>query len=340
MNSIRQIKAVFPEDLARKLETFIENAPYKYGWPSNRNLGYSHWNYTIAPGDALNGLEIAHNLPPLFKEAWDYIQEHYVGEQTLIRCYTNAHTFGVEGYPHTDSNREHDHTIVIYMNPEWRREWGGETMLYHGDDIAHAELPKFNKGLIFKGNQWHTARSVSRICPELRRTLMFKFAPKNIDLQRDKIQVLLTAIGADKIKHSGRNLMVHLLKTYDLLREAGADITTAAAGGLHSIFGTNIFTQQTLTVNHRDVVVKVIGEEATELVELFRDINRPLALETALAAGTTTVAMNDGTTRTLTQNQINKLCAIEAANLKDQDSLKKYPHLSRVLKGNNTNAKA
>jgi hypothetical protein len=332
MHSIRQIEQVFPDQLADAVESFVAGAPFKYGWPSNKNLGYSHWNYTIAPGSAFNGLEIAHMLPEPIRSAWNYIQEHYTGEQTLIRCYANAHTFGVEGYPHTDSIREHDKTIVVYMNREWRREWGGETMLYDGDRIEHAELPKFNKGLVFNGNQYHTARSVSRICPELRRTLMFKFAPRNIDTQRDKIQAFLTHVGADAIKHSGRTLSVHLINTYDILKKHGHPDYVCAAGGMHSIFGTNIFKSATVSTEHRDIVAKIIGKEALELVELFRDIKRPETLEQAVKNKVLTVETNDGKTITLTESQLNNLCAIEAANLSDQKGLKNWPNISNFLK--------
>ena len=329
MNSIRQIDNLFPKDLADKLEAYVANSPFKYGWPSNKNVGYAHWNYSIVKGGALNGLEVADQLPPLLAEAWEHLQKQYLGEQTLIRCYTNAHTFGIEGYPHTDSIREHDHTVVMYVNRNWRREWGGETVVYNGNDIVHAELPKFNKGLIFKGNQYHCAKAVSRICPELRMTLMFKFAPKNIDPQRDKIQKFLTHCGADEINHSGRKLNIHLLSTYDMLKAQGHGDTVCAAGGLHNIFGTNIFQPETVSADHRDIVAKIFSEEVVQLVELFRDIKRPSTLEQALKNNVLTVETNDGTTKELTQSQLNNLCAIEAANLSDQGSLKNWPLISK-----------
>ena len=332
MHSIRQIKQVFPEQLAEAVYSFVEGAPYKYGWPSNKNLGYSHWNYTITPGDAHNGLEIAHGLPPLIATAWSHIQEYFVGEQTLIRCYTNAHTFGVEGYPHTDSDREHDKTIVVYMNKGWKREWGGETVLYNGDDIEHAELPKFNKGLIFNGNQFHTARSVSRICPELRRTLMFKFAPKNIDPNRDKIQAFLEHVGTKQIKHSGRTLFVHLIGTYDTLKRYGHSDTVCIAGGLHSIFGTDAFKHQTVSFEHKDIVAKIAGPEATELIELFCKLKRPKTLAEALKNETRIVETIDGHTVELIESQLNSLCAIEAANLREQNELKNWPAFEKYLK--------
>jgi hypothetical protein len=217
------------------------------------------------------------------------------------------------------------------MNPEWRRDWGGETMLYDGYNIVHAELPKYNKGLVFPGAQMHQARSVTRICPAQRITLMFKHCPRGVDPIRDNIQRFVTALGAHKTKHSGRNLATHLLNTYDSLKANGYDQITCSAGALHSIFGTNAFKVQTLQLQDRAQVVNVIGEEATQLVELFHKIRRPGTLERALATKTKQVDSNDGSLITLNEIQLNRLCAIEAANLSDQKALKNYEHLRKLI---------
>ena len=333
MNGISQLTQVFPEDLLKTVSDYIDQVPWKYGWASNRSFEFTHWNHSFAKGNAENGLDISDNLPEPILRAWNHLKVNYLGDQTLLRCYTNSHTYGVEGYPHADSKRDVDYTIVIYMNREWRREWGGETTVYEDDTIVHAELPKYNKGLIFPGKKIHQARSVTRVCPAQRVTLMFKFAPRGCDVQRDNIQRALAAVDADNIKHSGRNLQTHLLNVYDILKAAGYSPVVCGAGGLHSIFGTNAFAKQTLSADHRDIVVKIIGESATRLVELFRDIKRPATLEAALKANTTTVTTNDGKSLTLTQDELNSLCAIEAANLSDQKCLKKYPLLKAKFKG-------
>lgn len=324
-----QISQVFPPELLRAVAATVESAPLKYGWASNKKVGYTHWNHDFAHRGADNGLDCSQELPETMRIAWEYLQQQYLGPQTLLRCYTNAHTYGIEGNPHTDSVRDCDYTIVIYMNKEWLREWGGETMVYKGNTIVHAELPHYNNALVFRGQDWHCARSLTRICPDLRRTLMFKFAAPNVDPVRDRVQTFLETVGADQIKHSGRNLRRHLLNTYDHLKYTlAADPTTAAAGAMHSIFGTNVFKTVTVPAQQRAAVAATIGEAATELVELFRDIERPQTLETALATNSTCVTLRDGSTRTITPDQLNSLCAIEVANLRDQNSLGRWPHLT------------
>jgi hypothetical protein len=332
VNSIQRIEQVLPPDLLKEVKSVIDTVPWKYGWASNKSIEYTHWNHSFAKAGALNTLDVSAELTGAIKLAWDHIQANIIGASALLRCYTNSHTYGVEGYPHTDSRRHVDKTLIVYMNPEWQRDWGGETTIYHGNQIAHAELPEYNHGLIFHGEDWHSARAVTRICPAQRITLMFKYAPLNTDPCRDNLQRFLTLVGAADIKHSGRSLWTHLLNVYDILKSHGYNQDVCLAGGLHSIFGTNVFKHATLTSQQRIMVVNTIGESATKIVELFSSIRRPNTLESALKTNTLEVELNSGATKTLTQIELNILCAIEAANLYDQKSLNKYPMIARFLR--------
>jgi hypothetical protein len=273
----------------------------------------------------VNGLDASTKLSGAVADCWNYIQKTYFPDTVLLRCYANGHTYGVEGYPHTDSNRPQDRTLVVYLNKQWQRGWGGETVIYNGQRIVHAELPSYNRALNFSGFNWHAARGVTRICNDLRITLMFKFAPANTDSVRDRIQQFLDSIGTNTKSHSGSTLFVHLLSTYDLLKLAGQDETTCLAGAIHSIFGTNVFTEKTLSleVEDRKRVIAEVGERAIELATIFSRINRPAILEEYLANGTST-GFDDATSRIL--------CAIEGANLQDQNALKSYPKLTEFWK--------
>lgn len=332
MTQVFQLQTVFPEDLLKRVKSTINSVPWRYGWASDRNIEFTHWNYDFASAGADNGLDRADRLKGAIAEAWQYLQDNYLGPQALLRCYTNSHTYGVEGYPHTDSKRSADHTIVIYMTPDWQLKWGGETMVYEGDKIIHAELPHYNNAIIFPGAALHCARAVTRICPAQRITLMFKFAAHGVDPLRDRIQQLLESVNADKIRHKNGKLINHLLRCYDLARANGHGDTVASVVGLHSIFGTNIFQHQTLKPEDRQRVVDTVGEEATALIELFRDVKRPSTLEFALARGSLNVELNDDRQLALTQNQLNTLCAVEAINLADQKSLKNYPKIKEFLR--------
>jgi hypothetical protein len=155
---------------------------------------------------------------------------------------------------------------------------------------------------------------------------MFKFSLEK-DILRNKIQEFLTYLGADNIKHNNSNLFSHLLRTYDLLKKHGCSDVVCSAGALHSIFGTNIFKTKTLDITQRELVERIIGFDATNLVELFSTLDRPHALELALLTNTLTLNTNDGTTKTVDQNTFDNLCIMEAMNLYEQSSLSKYPGL-------------
>lgn len=332
--TMKQIAQVFPDQILTPIDKLIRSVPWRYGWASNKSIEFTHWNHDFTSAPVYNTMDVSAELPPALAQAWSYLQAQYLGPAALLRCYTNSHTYGVEGYPHTDSRRSADHTLVVYMNRHWQRDWGGETIVYSGNTIVHAELPGYNKGLVFPGAETHQARSVTRICPAQRITLMFKFAPPEVDPVRDQIQTFVHAQGLHKITHSGRNLASHLLNTYDILSADGHDQATCSGGAMHSIFGTNVFRTNKFdhdNPDHLALVTDLVGAEAAELAVLFSTVDRPGTLEAALRNSVTTVTTRSGTQLELNQAQLNKLCAIEAANLSDQKSLKKWPCLAQLF---------
>jgi hypothetical protein len=216
------------------------------------------------------------------------------------------------------------------MNKEWKREWGGETIIYgEGSDIELAQLPAYNRAIMFDGFKWHCARGVTRICPALRLTVVFKLAPICCDDLRDRIQRYLISLGVFDKKHtSNGSLGCHLLGVYDLLHLTSADLDICAAGALHSIFGTNHFQDVTVDKIRRSEVVKVVGENAVQIIELFSSIKRPTTLETALSCGMpadidnsnikAVLDLNGGGVVSVNADIFKALILIEAANLIDQ----------------------
>ena len=146
---------------------------------------HGHWVLNFVSGEN----STSDNIKDIFsfikyddiKNVWTYIQKKYnLEDKILLRCYSNAYTYGTEGYPHTDSQRKDEWTIVLFMNDEWSINWAGELVFFSNDEIIKAVLPKKNTAVIFPSHMIHVARSVSRICYQVRRTLMFKFKNKNI----------------------------------------------------------------------------------------------------------------------------------------------------------------
>jgi hypothetical protein len=330
-----QIKDNFlPQEIIDKIYNTLDAGGWKYGWRSNPGMGYSHWNQKFADHELMeNGLDISDRLlNETLQSAWQYIQENHFPNSILLRCYANAHTYGVEGYPHSDSNRIQDETIVVYLNKTWRKEWGGETSVFLKNDIEKSVLPLYNRAMIFPGAAQHVSRNVTRICPELRITVMFKIAPIGSDPDRDRAQNFLMELGTDKVPHGNRNLARHSLCVYDLLKVANQDTATCLAGAFHSIFGTNSFKTTTLQQEEKTRLIEVIGEEAANLAELFGTIQRPLTLETALREKVLEVTNSiTNTNIPITEKQLNSLLMIESANLYDQGLLdiKRFPRIRK-----------
>jgi hypothetical protein len=96
----------------------------------------------------------------------------------------------------------------------------------------------------------------------------------SIDLISTKID-FLKSIGCHKTEHSGRTLLEHLIGTYKILDEGFAPIHVCYAGLFHSVYGTAYFKPKTISLDNRDVVKDIIGEEAENLAFMFCVIPTP-----------------------------------------------------------------
>ena len=126
--------------------------------------------------------------------------------------------------------------------------------------------------------------------------------------------------------HIGRTLGEHLVNTYDDLLRMGAEEDVALGGGLHSIYGTNVFKTQTVTEDQRHIIVGLFGERAERLAWIFSRVNRPLGLEDGDPRDYET-----GERIPMTEQDFEDLQMIEVANLLDNGvKLTKYPRLQAI----------
>ena len=84
----------------------------------------------------------------------------------------------------------------------------------------------------------------------------------------------LLSLGADNLLHSGRHFLAHLEGTYRLLRGWELPDSVCYAGLFHSMYGTDGFKRNSLTLEDRHEVRALIGEEAERLVYLFCSVRR------------------------------------------------------------------
>lgn len=304
----REINGTLLEPAAQ----WLDRGSWSYGWPSDKAIPFGHWNIDITRTGNKNTVDITERLPAPFLPIW---QELRPEGAILIRAYANRHTYGTEGYPHTDTTRAEDQTCVIYLNKKWNAAWGGETTFYNADrtEIINAVLPKYGRVITFPGTIPHCARAISRICPEVRTTLMFKFAidPKSMYPVEAVLKAFLTDLGAFQKPHKNGSLGNHLLRVFGLMKSVGADDTLALAGGLHSVYGTNAYKNACLP-HTSTKVAEIFGPDVDRLVRLFSTLNRPRDLDHGSR---------------LNEADLFLMRCIEAANLYDQDELDRHPHL-------------
>lgn len=307
------------QDMLDRCLHWINKANWVYGWQSNKDMPYGHWNLDITKTGITNPTDVTNRLPKEFKEVWEaFNAEMFNGTALLTRCYANRHTFGTEGYIHTDTERAEDYTCVIYMDKEWDVDWGGETTFYNHDktEIVKSVIPKYGRTAFFPGNIPHCAKPISRICPKVRTTLMFKVTinPKAVYSAEQLLVDFLEEVGATKHPHKRGALADHLIRTFHILKSAGAGDILALAGGLHSIYGTNKFKKEMLPLTDTRIRER-FGSEVDRIVRLFQSVNRPNELENP-----------DGS---LSDLDLFLLRSIECANLHDQEELdpSTYPNL-------------
>lgn len=98
----------------------------------------------------------------------------------MYRVYTNAILFGDVAFMHRDSDSDDHITALLYPNlePEWRAEFGGETVFYdESREIIDAVEPRPGRLCLFTGSILHKGSPPGRLVYESRFTTAFKFSP-------------------------------------------------------------------------------------------------------------------------------------------------------------------
>ena len=79
--------------------------------------------------------------------------------ESLPNVYTNLLRSGDRPKAHVDNVSPKNRTVMFYLNDEWNRDWGGETIFYDlNDEITKAVLPKPGRVVSFDGRIPHSAR--------------------------------------------------------------------------------------------------------------------------------------------------------------------------------------
>lgn len=185
---VRVYDNILAESYQNKLNEYLHNnndgSGWKFGWRSISRAGeFSFWHRHFAGYQKSEEETNAFDCEPLIEpfpliyEFWKYLKTtDTLKGHRLIRCYANGYPYGSDGSVHTDTNQLNTFTSIYYPHPGWNPDWGGETVFFNYDktDAIGCVYPKPNRMVVFDGRIPHVGRGVSRTCPLMRVTLMFK----------------------------------------------------------------------------------------------------------------------------------------------------------------------
>ena len=130
--------------------------------------------------------------------------------------------------------------------------------------------------------------------------------------------VLLQAHGAATAGHGFRSLFEHLQGVADLLTVYGARAALCDAGLFHSVYGTESYQSQTIPIELRPRVVRLIGEEAERLAWLF-GVMKKESFYALLGAGEGSITHRQrGSPVPLRRQDMGDLCDLTVANWLEQ----------------------
>lgn len=155
---------------------------WQYGWRSNIKVDkYFFWHAHFAGGGLTNRVSCLDELNSRtdlssISRLWYLLVDTILSGHEPLRVYANAHTYGAEGYCHTDNlDDENYFSTIFYAHSEWEKKWGGELLFYDAEgDIIRAVPAKPGRVVSFPGSIIHKVASPSRTCANLRVSYVFK----------------------------------------------------------------------------------------------------------------------------------------------------------------------
>jgi Rps23 Pro-64 3,4-dihydroxylase Tpa1-like proline 4-hydroxylase len=171
---------VVPGELYSELLETVSRLGWQYGWRSFNAMA-RYWHHEVAGGQKANTQDVTdvvgRHRYPVFTRYVEWLRSEVVpAEAPLLRLYLNAHTYGTDGSPHTDTERGRETTFILFLNQGWKPEYAGETVIFDAaGEIEHAVMPRENRLLVFPSERLHAPRPLSRLFGGLRVVLVGKF---------------------------------------------------------------------------------------------------------------------------------------------------------------------
>jgi len=151
-----------------KLWSHANDAQYVRNWKADI---YSHKQ---------NGRFVHHIDPELFlieyADLWKRVESEIGFKLEVLDPYINCYNAHTVTLTHYDSHEDSNFTVLVYLNPEWIKDWGGYTAFFkemNTNDIVAIEVPEYKKVVMFDGRIPHYALPVAITAPD-RFTLAIK----------------------------------------------------------------------------------------------------------------------------------------------------------------------
>jgi hypothetical protein len=136
----------------------------------------------------------------------------------------------------------------------------------------------------------------------------------------------LVGLGIDKVAHSEKTFLTHLIAVYRLMEAEGCTQELCRAGMFHSIYGTEKFQGFTLPTERRGEVRALIGDRAERLGYLNCAMDRP-TFDAAVESGDEPYRFRDrlnGEEVTLSRADFDDLCRVHVFDWIEQVPRSRY----------------
>jgi len=123
---------------------------YSYGQTSDSRMGYrgqTRFTHHFNPDEFVK------------TTFWHRVKKSVNYPIRLMQAYINYSESSTLNFPHCD-NREDQMSILMCLNQDWHRSWGGYTVFFEGvdsNDIIETVVPEPGKAIFFNGSMYHSA---------------------------------------------------------------------------------------------------------------------------------------------------------------------------------------
>jgi len=75
---------IFNEAQLSACNNWLDSARWSFGWPSNENIPYGHWNIDISRTPRNNTTDISERLPNEFKDVWTILNKEFFKDKATL----------------------------------------------------------------------------------------------------------------------------------------------------------------------------------------------------------------------------------------------------------------